>query len=92
MSYRGTLRRCMTYAEKLSRLAYYCLWIAVVGVAAWGLTHFSARAPIDPQTGSAGLAVETDAATGCQYVVTPWGGIFARLGRDGKPLCKAPPG
>ena len=80
----------MTYAEKLVRLAYVLAWtliVALVGFAA----HRQFRPPVpDPRTGTLGLAVEIDAETGCHYVVTPWGGIVARLDPDGKPLCKAP--
>lgn len=86
----------MAYTERLARLAYYVLLALMVGVigvairlAATGAILPSAA--LDPQTGTTGLKVETDAGTGCQYVVTPWGGLFARIGTDGKPLCKALP-
>ncbi len=35
-----------------------------------------------------GLALKTDAATGCQYLVSPWGGITPRLDRRGKQICE----
>lgn len=35
-----------------------------------------------------GLALKTDAATGCQYLVSPWGGITPRLDRLGKQICE----
>ncbi len=77
----------MSYPEKLARLSYYALAL-LIAVAIIGLAwRILSRTPPDPRTGTAGLAVETDAGTGCQYVVTPWGGIFARLGPDGKPQC-----
>lgn len=79
----------MTYTERLARLVYYAIGLSIVGAILWVAWHVLAQAPSDPRTGTPGLAVETDAGTGCQYVVTPWGGIFARLGPDGKPMCNA---
>ena len=80
----------MSYGQKLARLTYVAAWVLIVcSVGYAGLRQLWPPAP-DPRTGTAGLAVETDAETGCQYVVTPWGGIFARLDADGKPLCRAP--
>ena len=74
----------MTYAEKLARLAYVAAWLLIASLAGYaGYRQFWHPAP-DPRTGTPGLAVETDAETGCQYVVV------ARLDPDGKPLCKAP--
>ncbi len=83
----------MTYAERLARFVYVICWIVIAGAAlvagsgafAAGTLPFQAR--IDPQTRTSGLLVETDAGTGCQYVVTPWGGIVARTGPDGRQLC-----
>ena len=82
----------MTYAERLARLLYTALWIAIAGTVLWLLWAFAAgtlpfQARIDPQTGTSGLLIETDAGTGCQYVVTPWGGIVARTGADGRQIC-----
>lgn len=34
-----------------------------------------------------GLALKTDAMTGCQYLVSPWGGITPRLDKLGKQIC-----
>ena len=80
----------MTYVEKLARLTYVAAWLLIASLAGYaGYRQFWQSAP-DPRTGTPGLAVETDAETGCQYVVTPWGGIVARLDPDGKPLCRAP--
>ena len=82
----------MTYAERLARLLHAVCWIVIAGAALWlvrgyatGSLPFQAR--IDPQTRTSGLLVETDAGTGCQYIVTPWGGIVARTGPDGRQLC-----
>lgn len=82
----------MTYAERLARLAYALCWLAIVAVAlllvrdvATGALPFTSH--VDPETGTAGLLVETDRGTGCQYIVTPWGGIVPRTGPDGKALC-----
>ena len=58
------------------------------GISPPALCPFEAR--IDPQTRTSGLLVETDAGTGCQYIVTPWGGIVARTGPDGRQLCGPP--
>lgn len=82
----------MTYAERLARLVYALCWIGLAAVAALlvrdaliGNLPFIAH--VDPDTGTAGLLVETDAGTGCQYIVTPWGGIVPRTDRDGKAIC-----
>ncbi len=80
----------MSYAEKLARLSYYALALLIAAALIALAWRASWQTPPDPRTGTAGLAVETDAGTGCQYVVTPWGGIFARLGPDGKPQCSGP--
>ena len=82
----------MTYAERLARLLYTVFWIVITGTALWLAQDFAAgalpfQAKIDQQTGTSGLLVETDAGTGCQYVVTPWGGIVARTGLDGRQIC-----
>jgi hypothetical protein len=82
----------MTYAERLARLVYVLCWIVVAAVMFWlvrntatGTLPWSTK--IDPETGTAGLLVETDRGTGCQYIVTPWGGIVPRTDRDGKAIC-----
>ena len=84
------------WAERLARLVYVLVWVAIAGAAvvlvreaATGALPFSAR--VDPDTGTAGLLVETDRGTGCQYIVTPWGGIVPRTGPDGRQLCPAKP-
>lgn len=83
-------------AQRLARLALVLLWIAIAAGALLllrdaltGTLPFSAR--VDPDTGTAGLLVETDRGTGCQYIVTPWGGIVPRTGSDGRQLCKPGP-
>ncbi len=82
----------MTYAERLARLVYLLCWIGI-GVVAVSLVRDAAggRLPftthVDPETGTAGLLVETDRATGCEYIVTPWGGIVPRTGEDGRAIC-----
>lgn len=82
----------MTYAERLARLVYILCWIGVILVvvllardAAGGHLPFTTH--VDPDTGTAGLLVETDRATGCQYIVTSWGGIVPRTGEDGRAIC-----
>ena len=61
---------------------------AVVFVAhAWATRGFPFTSKVDRRTGTAGLAVETDAGTGCQYILTPLGGIVPRTGPDGKQVC-----
>ena len=79
--------------QRLARLVYVLLWIAIVVVVAWlardaVLGALPGQTRIDPRTGTPGLAVETDAGTGCQYIVTPWGGIMPRTGADGKQVCQ----
>ena len=83
----------MTYAERLARLLYVLLWIAVLaalGIGARGLItgRFPFQTPVDPDTGTAALLIATDAGTGCQYILTPWGGIMPRTGADGHQLCQ----
>ena len=78
----------MSYAEKLARLTYVAVWLLIVSLVGYGAVRQFWHPAFDPRTGTPGLAVETDAETGCQYVVTPWGGIVARLDPDGKPRCK----
>ena len=80
----------MSYTERLARLSYVAILMLLAGAIGFAAYRLLARPALDPRTASAGLGVETDAETGCQYVVTPWGGIFARLDSDGKPLCRAP--
>lgn len=86
----------MTYPERLARLVYLLIWIGLAAAAvllvrdaATGALPFTSR--VDPETGTSGLLVETDRGTGCQYIVTPWGGIVARTGTDGRQICAARP-
>ena len=82
----------MTHAERLARLLTVLIGLGLAAAAVvlvrdavTGSLPFTARA--DPDTGTAGLLVETDRGTGCQYIVTPWGGIVPRTGADGRQLC-----
>ena len=82
----------MSYAERLARLVYVVCWIGIVAAVVLlardlATGHLPLSAKADPDTGTAGLLVETDAGTGCQYIVTPWGGIVPRTGRDGRAIC-----
>ena len=84
----------MTDAQRLARLVHALLWIGIVAalflLARAALTGtLSAR--VDPETGTTGLLVETDRGTGCQYIVTPWGGIVPRTGPDGRAICGLKP-
>lgn len=86
----------MTHAERLARLVTVLIWVGLAAAAvvllrdaAAGSLPFTAR--VDPDTGTAGLLVETDRGTGCDYIVTPWGGIVPRTGADGRQLCRAKP-
>ena len=86
----------MTHTERLARLVHVLCWIGIAVVlvllmreAATGTLPFTSH--VDPETGTAGLLVETDRPTGCQYIVTPWGGIVPRTGSDGKALCGSKP-
>ena len=85
----------MSDAQRLARLVLVLCWIGIAVAAGLlaraaftGTLPFTAHA--DPETGTPGLLVETDRGTGCQYIVTPWGGIVARTGPDGRQLCTAP--
>ena len=84
----------MSDAQRLARLVLILCWIAIAGVAGFLVrVAFTGTLPFtthpDPETGTAGLLVETDRGTGCQYILTPWGGIVARTGADGRQLCTA---
>ena len=86
----------MKVSERLARLVYVLIWIGIAGAAfllmrdaATGQLPFITH--VDPDTGTAGLLVETDRGTGCQYIVTPWGGIVPRTGADGRQLCAVKP-
>ncbi|WP_237481554.1 hypothetical protein [Lichenibacterium dinghuense] len=86
----------ITWGERLARLVYVLAWVGIAAAlvvlardAASGALPFASR--VDPDTGTAGLLVETDRGTGCQYIVTPWGGIVPRTGADGRQLCPPKP-
>lgn len=86
----------MSYGERLARLLHALCWVAIlVGLALLARAAISGGAPfsarVDPDTGTAGLLVETDRGTGCEYIVTPWGGIVPRTGADGRQLCRPRP-
>ncbi len=84
------------WGERLARLVYALVWVGLAAAgallardAATGALPFTAH--VDPDTGTAGLLVETDRGTGCQYIVTPWGGIVPRTEADGRQLCAPKP-
>ena len=85
----------MTHAQRLARLVHVLLWIGIAAalllLARAALTGTLLSARVDPQTGTAELLVETDRGTGCQYIVTPWGGIVPRTGPDGRAICGLKP-
>ena len=85
----------MSPVQRLARLVTWLLWALILGAAAFvayaGVTGgFPFYTRVDPRTGTAGLAVETDAGTGCQYILTPLGGIVPRTGPDGRQQCGTP--
>ena len=79
----------MTYVERLAGVAYFTLIIYCVAstgqyIAAkmgYGLDDS------DPPFGRSGLSIYTDHLTGCQYLVSPSGGITPRL--DAKGMTRA---
>lgn len=82
--------------ERLAGLLYWLLWALILGAVAfaahaWATGGFPFYSRVDPRTGTAAIAVETDAGTGCQYILTPLGGIVPRTGRDGKTVCEPRP-
>ena len=82
----------MSYAERLARLVYVLIVITSVIAAAVlvrGLVtgRFPFQTAVNSETGTSALLVATDAGTGCQYILTPWGGIMPRSGPDGRQLC-----
>lgn len=79
--------------ERLARLAYWSLWVLIVGTVGFLATAaatggFPFYLKVDPRTGTSSIAVTTDAGTGCQYILTPLGGIMPRTGPDGKQICE----
>ena len=86
----------MSYVERVARLVYWLLWVVIAVVVAVvgrdiAAGHLPFGSPVDPQTGTSALDVATDAGTGCQYILTPWGGIMPRTGRDGRQVCLPKP-
>ncbi len=82
--------------ERLAGLLYWLVWVLIAGIVAFvahaGATGgFPFYSRVDPRTGTSAISVETDAATGCQYILTPLGGIVPRTGRDGKQVCDPRP-
>ena len=82
--------------ERLAGLAYRLLWALILGGIVFGVEAkltggFPFYSKVDPETGTAALAVATDAGTGCQYILTPLGGIVPRDGPDGRQLCNKRP-
>ena len=85
----------MNPTQRLARLVTWLFWALILGTIAfvahaWVAGGFPFYTRVDPRTGTAGLAVETDAGTGCQYILTPLGGIVPRTGPDGRPKCGKP--
>lgn len=86
----------MSPAQRLAHLSTWSL-VALIGatiafvIHAWMSGGFPFYTRVDPRTGTAGLAVETDAGTGCQYILTPLGGIVPRTGPDGHQQCSKSP-
>lgn len=84
----------MSWTERLAQLTFALVLLAVAGAAlvvgrgfVTGVWPFAGA--VDRQTGTAAIRVETDAGTGCQYVLTPLGGIVPRTGADGRQVCAA---
>ncbi len=85
----------MNSTQRLARLVFWLLWALILGMIAfvghaWISGGFPFYTKVDPRTGTAGLAIETDAGTGCQYILTPLGGIVPRTARDGHQMCGKP--
>lgn len=70
--------------------ARWWLWQSPLLLAALALAGI-AFAPTDStdlsRWGRSGLRLHIDAATGCHYVSTLFGGPTPRLGRDGEQIC-----
>lgn len=66
------------------------LWIvsAALIVASIIVGH-SPKDETDPKNGLSGLALLTDAGTGCQYLGNAWSGITPRLDASGTQICNA---
>lgn len=75
--------------ERLASLVY---WMLIV----WSIMYFGAwmlgypnRDDTDPPNGRSGMRLYTDAATGCQYLGTMFGGVTPRHGAGGSHIgCK----
>ncbi|WP_201240163.1 hypothetical protein [Rhodothalassium salexigens] len=48
------------------------------------------RDDTDPPDGRSQMGLRVDYRTGCQYLVTPFGGITPRLDASGHHICEAP--
>lgn len=61
------------------------LFVAMVLISKFAITKDST----DPENGVSGMALYTDAMTGCQYLSAPFGNLIPRLDRNGKQICGA---
>ena len=82
----------MSPTDRLARLATWRLLAPIAGALvavahAWATGGVPFTSKVDPRTGTAGLAVETDAGIGCQSILTPLGGIVPRTGPDETQVC-----
>lgn len=67
--------------------AFTLIWIATKELDAAAFAQWGWGRDVTDGKERSGLGLRTDAQTGCQYLVSPWGGITPRLDRDGKHLC-----
>lgn len=79
----SALRSILVFVGALTLMWFVMKEMDAAMFAQWGL----GRDATDGKERS-GLALKTDAMTGCQYLASPWGGITPRLDRFGKQICE----
>lgn len=83
----------MELLETLKRFTFWLVWIFIAALALSQAVSITPIGRDDTDMGSwgggrSGIKPVTDAMTGCQYLVSPHGGITPRLDGDGKHICK----
>jgi hypothetical protein len=62
-------------------------WMAVKEIDAVLFAQWGFGRDATDGTERSGLALRTDAGTGCQYLLSPWGGVTPRLDNTGGHIC-----
>lgn len=62
-------------------------WFVVKEIDAAAFAQWGIGRDVTDGRERSGLALRTDAQTGCQYLASPWGGLTPRVDRAGKHIC-----